>query len=151
MDTVIDQKMPRSTHSLAGLKNIASGRRKPEARSRVSNGSCILPNIDGRSVIARRYQDIVEAILVDQGGSDQCSEARLQLVRRFAAAAVLAEQMEAALAQGQQVNITEHALLCSTLVRVGQRIGIDQIPRNVTPSVQDYLAAVRARDDEEGL
>jgi hypothetical protein len=58
----------------------------------------LLPDVDGRSAIARRYRDIVSAILVDQGGADQCSEARKQLIRRFAAASVLAEQMEAALA-----------------------------------------------------
>jgi hypothetical protein len=35
-----------------------------------------LPNIDGRSVIARRYRDIANDILIDQGGEDQCSESR---------------------------------------------------------------------------
>ena len=55
----------------------------------------MLPDVDGRSGIARRFRDIASAILVDQGGEAQCSESRKQLVRRFAAAAVLAEQMEA--------------------------------------------------------
>ena len=41
---------------------------KPEARSRISNGKDLLPGIDGRSLIARRYRDISSAILVDQGG-----------------------------------------------------------------------------------
>jgi hypothetical protein len=115
-------------------------RRRPRhTHNRVTNGSDILPGIDGRSGIARRYRDIVDAILVDQGGADRCSESRLQLIRRFAASAVLAEQMEARLANGDQINVPEHALLCSTLVRVAQRIGIDRIPRNVTPSLSEYL------------
>jgi hypothetical protein len=63
--------------------------RKPTARSRVSNGRDLLPGIDGRSTVARRYRDIASAILVDQGGEELCSESRKQLVRRFAAAAVL--------------------------------------------------------------
>ena len=91
------------------------------ARSSVSNGRDILPDIDGRSLVARRYRDISFAMLADQGGDDQCSESRKQLIRRFAAAAVLAEQMEAQLARGESINISEHALLCSTMVRVAQR------------------------------
>jgi hypothetical protein len=114
---------------------------KPTARSRVSNGSDLLPDVDGRSAIARRYRDIVSAILVDQGGADQCSEARKQLIRRFAAASVLAEQMEAALARGEPIEIAEHALLTSTLVRIAQRIGIDRRAKTITPNLRDYLEA----------
>jgi hypothetical protein len=105
--------------------------RKPTARARVSNGRDVLPNVDGRSLIARRYRDVSNAIIVDQGGIDRCSESRLQLIRRFAAAAVLAEQMEARLANGEQIDIAEHATLSSTLVRLAQRIGIDRVPRDV--------------------
>jgi hypothetical protein len=125
--------------------NRAAYPRKSHGRSRVSNGHDLLPDIDGRSVIARRYRDIAGAILVDQGGIDQCSESRKQLVRRFAAAAVLAEQLEARLVNGEKIDIAEHATLSSTLVRLAQRIGIDRIPRDVTPpTVEAYLAAKAA-------
>lgn len=122
---------------LQGNESLAP--KKPTARSRVTNGGNLLPDVDGRSVIARRYRDIASAILVDQGGADRCSESRKQLVRRFAAAAVLAEQMEAKLARGEMIDINQHALLCSTLVRVAQRIGIGRHLRDVTPSVAEYL------------
>ena len=92
--------------------------RKASARSRVSNAADILPDVDGRSAVARRYRDIAAQIIADMGGASQCDEARLQLIRRFAAAAVLAEQMEARLANGHSINITDHALLSSTLVRL---------------------------------
>jgi hypothetical protein len=61
----------------------------------VSNGTDVLPGVDGRSLVARRYRDIAAQIIADMGGIDRCSEAKLQLVRRFSAVAVLAEQMEA--------------------------------------------------------
>jgi len=93
---------------------------------------------------ARRYRDIVNAILVDQGGVDQCSESRKQLIRRFAAAAVIAEQMESRLANGEQIHIAEHAQLASTLVRIAQRIGINRRAKNITPALPDYLDAVEA-------
>jgi hypothetical protein len=110
-----------------------------KGRSRLTNGNDILPGIDGRSATARRYKDLVAAISSDQGGAEHLSEGRMQLVRRFAAAACLAENMEAALVRGETINLQEHALLCSTLVRLAQRIGIDRRARNVTPALKDYL------------
>ena len=72
--------------------------------------------------------------MVDQGEAALISEARAQLVRRFSAAAVLAEKMEAELANGKTINISEHALLCSTLVRLAGKIGINRIPKDIEPS-----------------
>ena len=127
------------------------GRRRPDARrakSRVSNGTEILPGVDGRSLVARRYRDITSAVIADQGGLARMSEARQQLIRRFAAAAVIAEQIEAKLANGEAVNIQEHALLSSTLTRLATRIGIDRRMRNITPSLQEYLAM---KDQEDAV
>ena len=105
----------------------------------MSNGKALLPDVDGRSAIARRYRDIVAAILIDQGGVAECSEQRKQLIRRFAAASVLAEQLEAKLANGEEINVERHALLCSTMVRVARQIGVNRVAKDVTPSVDEYL------------
>jgi hypothetical protein len=115
------------------------GPRSSKQRSRMTNGTALLPDVDGRSAIARRFKDITSGILADQGGADLCSETRKQLIRRFAAAAVIAEQLEAALVRGEAINVQEHALLCSTLTRLATRIGINRTPRDVTPSLRDYL------------
>jgi hypothetical protein len=109
-------------------------------RSRITNGSALLPNTDGRSQIARRLRDLVAAISADQGGADRLAEARFQLIRRFAAAAVIAETMEARLANGEAIDVTTHALLCSTLVRLSTRIGINRTAQ-IVPSLHDYLEA----------
>lgn len=123
--------------------------RKPAAsRSRVTNGSDVLPGVDLRSATARRYRDLFEALCVDQGGADRLSEARLQLIRRFCAASVLAEAMEARLAAGERVDVTEFCTLASTAVRISNRIGIDRRARNVTPTLQDYIAGRAAIDAE---
>jgi hypothetical protein len=110
-------------------------------KSRVSLGKDILPDCDGRSTIARRYRDISAAILADQGGETVCSETRQQLIRRFSAAAVIAEQMEAALANGAEIDVAAHCQLTSTMTRVAHRIGVDRIPRDVTGDALD--AALR--------
>jgi hypothetical protein len=151
---VLDQEPGdrHGTHMELATVKLVSSRRKPQAkrgqgvrkltaRSAVSNGRDILPKVDGRSLIGRRYYDIQTAILIDQGGADQVSETRLQLVRRFSAAAVMAELLEAKLANGEEIDIQQHALLSSTMVRVAQRIGIDRIPKDVeASSLDEYLS-----------
>jgi hypothetical protein len=119
----------------------------------VSNGRDVLPDIDGRTLIARRYRDITNAILVDQGGEAECSESRKQLIRRFAAAAVLAEQIEARLARGEPIDISEHAILSSTLVRLAQRIGINRVARDITATLDEIAAQIDAekRERVEGI
>ena len=53
--------------------------------------------------------------------------------------------MEARLVRGEQMSIQEYSLLVSTIVRIAQRIGINRVPRNITPDLHDYLAE-RAKD-----
>jgi hypothetical protein len=129
----------------AGSKPVRG--RKVYGRSAVSNGRDLLPDVDGRSIVARRYRDIASAIVVDQGGVGLITEARLQLIRRFSAAAVLAEQMESALANGQEIDIPQHALLCSSLFRIASRIGLQRIPKNVGPMLSEIL---HDADQEDG-
>jgi len=127
----------------------AARTRKPRGRARVSNGASILPGVDGRSALGRRYRDIAEALISDQGGAANLSEAKLQLIWRFAAAACLAEQMESRLVRGEPIDLQEHATLCSSLVRLGQRIGINRVARDVTPTVAQYLEHVVKQDQGE--
>lgn len=141
--------MEMSPVGVTVVKQRSVEQRRKHARSRVSNGRNVLPDVDGRTAIARRYKDISKAILTDQGGADRCSESRKQLIRRFAAAVVLAEQMESRLANGEQIDIQRHATLSSTLVRLAQRIGIDRVPRDVSPSLADYLEAGAAGEAVE--
>ncbi len=130
-------------------QSAGKGRLRPRAMqhaSRVTNGSSTLPGVDGRTAIARRYHDICAAIAADQGGVEHMSEARLQLVRRFAAAACIAEEMEACLANGEDIDVQRHAHLCSTMVRIVSRIGINRRLRNITPTLAEYLDQ-RAADE----
>jgi hypothetical protein len=113
--------------------------KKSQGRSRVSNRSDILAGVDQRSAIARRYRDLVIAVGNDQGGLEHLSETRLQLIRRLSGASVLAEQLEARMAAGEQIQITEYSTLASTIVRIAQRIGIDRIARDVIPELKQYI------------
>jgi hypothetical protein len=121
----------KSTKSIPAPKN---------SRSRITNGAgTLLPGVDGNSALYRRFKDICKQIIADQAGLSECSEARLQLIRRFAASAVLAEELEGALVRGESIDIIKHSLLCSTLTRLAQRIGIDRRSRLVGSTLSDYL------------
>ena len=103
--------------------------------------------LDGRTFAARRYRDLVAAVVADLGGTG-LSEARTQLVRRFAATVVMAENMEAALVQGQTVDIGDYSQLTSTMVRLASRIGLDRLPRDITPANLDAYIARRKAEAE---
>jgi hypothetical protein len=135
---------PSATQSQAVHSKLSP--RSVTNRSRISNGHEILPGVDQRLAIARRYRDLVAQIAIDQGGADRCSETRMQLIRRFASGAVLAEELEARLARGEPVDIAEHAQLSSTLVRLAQRIGLDRRAKNITPSLSEYLTPTEAAE-----
>jgi hypothetical protein len=129
------------------VESQATTPRKPTARSRVTNGHCLLPGIDGRSATARRYHDIIAALCSDAGGDSEISEARRQLIRRFSALSVLAENLEAQMAMGEPIDLAEHSLLSSTLVRIANRIGLSRHARTV-PTLRDYLEARAASPAE---
>ena len=113
--------------------------RKPTARSRVSNGKDWLAGVDQRSSIARRYRDLMAEAIADSGGLSECSQARLQLIRRLAALSVQLEQLEAKLADGGDIDIAEYTSLTSTLVRVVSRLGINRVARDIGPTLSDII------------
>lgn len=108
-------------------------------RSRITNGRDLLADVDQRTSTYRRYRDLVEQIVADQGGNDRCSESRKQLVRRFASVSVICEQAEAKLVAGEPIDVQQHALLCSTLTRLVSRLGIDRIAKDISPTLSDVL------------
>ena len=50
------------------------------------------------------------------------------------------------LARGEEIDVERHALLCSTLTRLAQRIGIDRRAKNITPSLSEYLTPQEAAE-----
>jgi hypothetical protein len=132
------------------LMHITAPEKRHEAGAAQLN---YLRSVDRRTRLAKRFKEIVCAIEQDQGGSERLSEARMQLIRRFAATAVLAEQIEARLASGEEINAQEHALLSSSLVRLVQRIGINRIAKDITPTLSQYRAefedADATRDEDD--
>jgi hypothetical protein len=128
-------KMPAETNTLARIK--------PEARSRISNGSAtFLPGTDGRSALARRWRDIASQLTADIGGDP--SEAQSLIARRAATLGVWCEQCEAALAQGRALDIVAFTTATNSLRRLLADLGLERRTRDVTPTVAQYLQSKEA-------
>ena len=76
------------------------------------------------------------------GGADRCSEIKIGLLRRLAATTVQAELLESKMINGEAVDVGTLCALCSTTVRLSQRLGIERVPRNIEDDV-DPLAYAR--------
>ena len=112
-------------------------------RSAVSNGTRLfcVDGLDGRSQTARRFRDLVETIGNDLGGVDHLSEGQKQLIRRAATLSIMAEAMEADAVRNLAFDGEAYGVLCDRLGRCLQRLGLERKPRDVTPTLQSYLAA----------
>ncbi len=118
-------------------------RRPRNNRSAVSNGNRLFApeTVDGRSVAARRFHDILQQIHADLGGADLLSEGQRQLCRRAATMSMHCELMEAEAVAGRAFDIDCFGQLTDRLGRCLQRLGLERKARDVTPSLQDYLQA----------
>jgi hypothetical protein len=109
-------------------------------RSRATNHRDLLPHIaDGRQAQARRFRDLVRSMISDAGGVENCTEIRIGLIRRLAAATVLSEEIEGKAVNGEPVDLGAFCQLASTTVRLATRLGVERVPRNVGPSLADIL------------
>jgi hypothetical protein len=98
--------------------------------------------LDKRTAAAAEFDAIAKAIAQDLGGEDNLSTVQKHLVEAFAGCAVHVGHINALLALGQQIDIVEHSQAISTMVRVASRIGIDRVPKDVSPpSVDSYVEA----------
>jgi hypothetical protein len=113
--------------------------RRLSTRSRVSNGKDLfLEGVDGRSVLARRYRDILAQLVSDLGGDP--SEAQSIIARRAATLSVWCEQSEAKAAAGEPLNIGEFTTATNTLRRLLNDLGLERRVRDITPTIDTYLA-----------
>ena len=112
-------------------------------RSAVSNGTRLfcVDGLDSRSQTARRFRDLVETIGNDLGSVDHLSEGQKQLIRRAATLSIMAEAMEADAVRNLAFDGEAYGVLCDRLGRCLQRLGLERKARDVTPTLQSYLAA----------
>ena len=112
--------------------------RRARVKARVTNHVDLLPNIDGNSAGARRFRDLVTALITDQGGIELCPTTKIVLARQLAAIIVKAEDVAAMSVNGEPVDIGEMCALASATVRLSTRLGFARVPKPV-PSLEEHL------------
>jgi len=99
---------------------------KPTSRSRVSNGSALLPNVDGRSRAARRYRDVLDTLIAEYGAT---SESDLSLCRVAASLSVELEQREAKAIRGETLDLSAMVTAGNLLRRLLRDLAASQRAR----------------------
>lgn len=88
-----------------------------------------------------RFKEIC-ADLVDHLG-DEATAPQFAIIRRAAALGVWCEQAETAQAQGEDLDVAAYTTATNTMRRLLADLGLERKSRDVTPSLQDYIAAKR--------
>ena len=106
--------------------------------------------IDQCSGAGRFYAKLVRDIEADLGGRRHLSRIESELIRGFAGSATLLQYMNVQVALGDvsEIDLGGYATLASTMLRIGSRLGLRRVPRDVTPSLDQYLA-LRAQAQDE--
>jgi hypothetical protein len=103
----------------------------------------MLAGIDGRSVNARRFRDLVAAFTGDLGHA--ATEGERALVRQAAALTVQSEAMQADLVNGEPINSEQLTRVSNSLQRCLATLHIRAKPakRDAVGEVDNYLEGVR--------
>jgi hypothetical protein len=123
-------------------------RPKNPQKSRITNGSALLPGVDGRSPWVRRCKDVIAAHLSDLGGVDNTSAAERSIVRRASVLTTELERLEVRFALANEASAEDLDLYqrtANSLRRLLEAVGLQRRAREVEPTLSEYL--LRASDD----
>jgi hypothetical protein len=124
------------------------GRAKDPQKSRITNGR-LLVGVDGRSPWVRRCKDIIRSHLSDLGGEENTSAAERSLVRRASVLTTELERLEVKFALAGEASADEidrYARVSGNLRRLLEAVGLHRRPRDVTPTLADYLQQQQAAE-----
>ena len=116
---------------------------KLHGRSRITNGSTLLPTIDGRSLWARRFRDLISLHESDIAPDGAISTAKKSIIRRAATLSIELEHLEMRFASSEAsaADLLLYSRLANTLRRLLESVGIERQMHDVTPSIDEYLAS----------
>jgi hypothetical protein len=100
----------------------------------------LLRDVDCRKGPTRVLLARARRLSRDINGGD-LSEAQQELVKRASVLATLLEHFEARFLIGERVSVSEYVELLNAQRRILSTLGIRRVPRDVTPSLNQYLEA----------
>jgi hypothetical protein len=109
-------------------------RRKDRQKSRITNGSSLLPGVDGRNAWVRRCKDVLAEHIADLGGVDNVSAAERSIIRRACVLTVELERLEKSFALAGEASADEIDLYqrtANSLRRLLEAVGLRRRARDV--------------------
>src|SRR6516164_2071066 len=103
-----------------------------------------LHDLDRRTAAYQRTVALIDAIEADAGGHDQLTTGQRQIIQRIALTCALAEHLEARWLSGEEIDPTIYCTLANAQKRLLELVGLRRLPRDVTPSLTDYLRSHNA-------
>jgi hypothetical protein len=107
--------------------------KKRQAKPRATRD---LVAIDKHSGAGRFFTKLVRDIESDLAGRRNLSRIESELIRAFAGAATTLQYLnvQVALGESSEIDLTGYATIASTMLRIGSRLGLGRRARDVTPS-----------------
>ena len=108
-------------------------------KSRITNGSALLPGVDGRSAWVRRCKDVLAAHLSD---IPDASVAERSIVRRAAVLTTELERLEVKFATAGEASADDidlYARVAANLRRLLEAVGLHRRTKDITPTLADVL------------
>jgi hypothetical protein len=95
-------------------------------------------DLDNRTTAAKAFDRLYAAISSDLGGDLTAVERAL--VEGFCGASTVLQSLNTRLALGQQIDVSQHALMCSAMVRIAAKIGLSRRSRIVSGLIEAEAA-----------
>ena len=117
--------------------------KKDAGRSRITNGSALLPGVDGRSPWVRRCKDVIASHMSDMGGVDNTSAAERSIIRRASTLTVELERLEAKFANAGMAkpdDLDLYVRASGNLRRLLESVGLQRRAREVGKFVDGKMA-----------
>jgi hypothetical protein len=100
-----------------------------------------LDELDFRTASVRRARELMTGIENDCGGAEELSTAEKQLIQRAAISGAMLEALEAQWLAGDPIDVPAYVALGNAQRRYFETVGLKRRPRDVTPTLAQYLAS----------
>jgi hypothetical protein len=89
----------------------------------------------------RFFDKMVRDIEADLGGRRQLTRIEGELIRAFAGAATTLQYLNVQVALGEtgEIDLSGYATIASTMLRIGSKLGLQRRSKDVTPTLSDLI------------
>jgi hypothetical protein len=100
-----------------------------------------LSDLDKRTAAAKRALSVRDGLISDRGADPTVAE--MELCQRASVLSAIIEHVEAEWLSGEPIDVPGYCTLVSTQKRIFDSFGLDRRPKDVTPSLTQYLREVK--------